>query len=250
MPCSVYIASTPEPPRTAVMTTCLFLTFRYRTEPAAEELAKLDRQLRATPGLAKALVHASSNASDPYVKDDAPPSLVLQLYFPKVQDLEAALLSTGHLAALTAPGEFPALSAADVTQQAMLVRPFAVPDPARNTAPGEPYCTYLVSYEGEAEDLNAWLNHYLANHTRHMAMFPAIRELEVYTRIDWVSALPWQRVNFMQRNKVAFDSAEALTHALHSPVRHEMRADFRTFPKFSGPNRHYAMATRVVEPTR
>ena len=69
----------------------------------------------------------------------------------------------------------------------MLVRPFAVPEPAFETPPGEPYCTYLVSYEGEAEDLNAWHAHYLENHTRHMAMFPGIRELEVYTRLDWVS---------------------------------------------------------------
>jgi hypothetical protein len=108
----------------------------------------------------------------------------------------------------------------------------------------------LVSYEGEAEDLNAWHSHYLAHHTRHMAMFPGIRELEVYTRLDWVSALPWTRLNFMQRNKVAFDSAEALDRALNSPVRHDMRADFKTFPRFTGPNNHYAMATRIVEPKR
>ena len=36
----------------------------------------------------------------------------------------------------------------------------------------------------------------------------------------------------MQRNKVAFDSADALTQALNSPVRHDMRADFKTFPRF------------------
>ena len=74
------------------------------------------------------------------------------------------------------------------------------------TPPGEPYCTYLVSYEGEADDLNAWHSHYLENHTRHMAMFPGIRELEVYTRLDWISAQPWHALNLMQRNKVAFDS--------------------------------------------
>jgi hypothetical protein len=27
-----------------------------------------------------------------------------------------------------------------------------------------------------------------------------------------------------------------------------MRADFNSFPKFTGPNKHFAMATRVVEP--
>jgi hypothetical protein len=232
------------------MTTCLFLTFKYRIEPSADELAKLERHLRTMPGLAKALIHTSSSASDPYVKDGAPPSMVLQAYFPEVEELEAALSRAGHLNALNSQAEFPALGIADVTQQAMLVRHFAVPDPARKNAPGQPYCTYLVSYEGEAEDLNAWHGHYLENHTRHMAMFPEIRELEVYTRLDWVSAVPWPRLYFMQRNKVAFDSPEALTHALNSPVRHEMRADFRTFPKFSGPNNHYAMATSMIEPMR
>ncbi len=232
------------------MTTCLFLTFRPRSAPAAAEVAQLERHLRMTPRLSKALIHTSSRADDPYVKDEVPPSAVLQLYFPEVVELEAVLSRTGHLATLSSQREFPALSSAEVTQQAMLVRRFAVPEPERRNAPGEPYCTYLVSYEGEAEDLNAWHAHYFEHHTRHMARFPDIRELEVYTRIDWVSALPWTRVHFMQRNKVAFDSPEALNTALNSPVRHEMRADFRAFPKFSGPNKHYAMATRVVEPKR
>ena len=37
----------------------------------------------------------------------------------------------------------------------MQVRPFAAPEPAFASVPGEPYCTYLVAYEGEAEDLAA-----------------------------------------------------------------------------------------------
>jgi hypothetical protein len=228
------------------MSPCLFLTFRYGTDPSAGEFAKLEKHLAGTPGLAKALVHTLTSARDPYLKDDAPPPLVLQLYFPAVEPLEAALSRIGHLAALTSSAEFPVLAAADGAQQAMLTRCFTVPEPTLQNAPGEPYCTYLVSYEGEAEDLNAWHNHYLGNHTRHMATFPGIRELEVYTRLDWASTLPWRRVHFMQRNKVAFDSPDALTFALHSPVRHEMRADFKTFPPFTGPNNHYAMATHMV----
>ena len=230
------------------MSMCLFLSFRSvaSTLPPAE-LEKLDRVLRATPQLQKALVHTSSSAEDPYVKDGPSPSLVLQLYFAELPELEAALSRGSHLGALASRDEFPTLAQAEISQQAMLVRPFAVPEPEFETPPGEPYCTYLVSYEGEAEDLNAWHAHYLLNHTRHMAMFPKIRELEVYTRLDWVSGNPWRRVRFMQRNKVAFDSSDALQQALHSPVRHEMRADYRTFPPFTGPNNHYAMATHVVK---
>jgi hypothetical protein len=230
------------------MNTCLLLSFKFHDKPSAGELTKLDGLLRSTPGLLKALVHSPTSTSDPYVKDGPSPSLVLQLYFTELADLEASLSRAGRLGILILRDEFPALSGADVGQQAMLVRPFAVPEPTFKTARGESYCTYLVSYEGEADDLNAWHAHYLDRHIKHMATFPGIRELEVYTRLDWVSLLPWARLNFMQRNKVAFDSADALHRALNSPVRHEMRADFKTFPRFTGPNNHYAMATRVLQP--
>lgn len=218
------------------MSVCWFLSF-WSDTPLGD-LAGLDNTLAATPKLAKALVHRRTEADDPYLKDEKPPQLVLQLYFAALPDLETA---GSYLRALTSDA-FPTLAKAEVTQQAMTARAFAVPEP------GTAGCTYLVAYEGEATDLNAWLRHYLESHIPHMARFPGIRELEVYTRLDWVSTLPWRRVNFMQRNKVAFDSAEALTAALHSPVRHEMRADFKTFPPFTGPVTHFAMITRVVHP--
>lgn len=228
------------------MHTCLFLSFRFDTEPAADEMAKLERLLGSVPKLDKALVHSPASASDPYVKDGAPPALVLQLYFAELPELEAAVSRNGTLGALASHAEFPVLADAEIAQQAMLVRSFAVPDPTFKMPPGAPHCTYLVSYEGEAEDLNAWHAHYLDSHVAHMTTFPDIRELEVYTRLDWVTLQPWRRANFMQRNKVVFDSAAALDRALHSPVRHAMRADFQAFPKFSGSNRHYAMATRAL----
>ena len=230
------------------MSTCLFLSFRLRTGSSLSvaEMAKLDAFLRATPRLAKALVYTPAHTSDPYLDDGPPPQLVLQLYFAELPHLEAALARNGHLALLLSRDEFLGLADADITQQAMLVRRFAVTDPMFRNVSGEPYCTYLVSYEGEAEDLNAWLGHYLGKHVEHMASLPGLRELEVYTRLDWTGSLPFSRVNFMQRNKVAFDSEAALTHALNSPVRHKMREDYRRFPPFTGGNTHYAMATRVV----
>jgi hypothetical protein len=227
------------------MHTCLFLIFRLRGAALPDgDIAKLGGVLTTIPKLSKALVHTSSNASDPYVKDEGPPDLVLQLYFTTLPDLEAATAQQP----LQGLGDVAALAGADVSQQIMAVRSFAVPQPTFGNPTGTPYCTYLVSYEGEAQDLNAWLHHYLEHHTGHMARFPGLRELEVYTRVDAVSLLPWPRLNAMQRNKVAFDSPDALTQALHSPVRHEMRADFHSFPPFTGPNHHHAMATRVVQP--
>ena len=119
----------------------------------------------------------------------------------------------------------------------MLARAFPVPEPGFKTPPGEPWCTYLVHYPGPAEDIGAWLAHYLANHTRIMATFPAIREIEVCSRIDWCGALPWPRVDHMQRNKVVFDDGAALKAAMTSSVMQDMRADFHTLPPFDGGNR-------------
>jgi uncharacterized protein (TIGR02118 family) len=122
----------------------------------------------------------------------------------------------------------------------MRVLAFEVPQPAM------PQCTYLVAYEGKAQDEAAWHAHYLANHPPLMARLPGIRELEIYLPLEWRSAPGWRRAQCMQRNKVAFDSAEALSAALDSPVRKEMRADYARLPPFSGRVTHYPMATSVI----
>ena len=176
--------------------------------------------------------------------DGTPPQLAIQLLFGDIADLEAALAPVGHLQALAAPGALPSLAGAAREQQAMLARGFAVPDPG----PVEPSCTFLVHYPGEAQDTSAWLAHYLEHHTRIMAAFPGIREIEVCSRIDWCGFLPWPRVDYLQRNKVAFDDADALKAALASPVMDEMRADFHALPPFAGGNRHYPMRTLVAGP--
>ena len=225
------------------MNACLFLIFGFAGEAPIDEHAKLDLVLRAAPGLTRARVHTPSSAIHPYIEEGPPPALVLQLYFPDLPALEANLSRNGHLHILNSRTEFPVLSSVRIAEQAMLVRPFTVPEFAPDR---DPQCTYLVSYEGEADDLNAWHAHYLESHTRHVAMLPGLRELEVYTRVDWVSGQPWSRLNYMQRNNVAFDDAEAFEAALRSPVRQAIRADFKSFPAFTGPSRHHAMTTRSV----
>ena len=208
---------------------------------SSEALTHLDTIIAGTPGLANALIYTPSSTSDPYLNDGPPPALGLQLDFSDIADLEAACAPDGHLQALASimPG-------ADVAEQAMLTRRFPVPDAQFRSA--EPHCTYLVAYEGEAEDANVWLAYYIAHHPPIMARFPGIREIEICTRIDWCGFLPFRRVNYLQRNKVVFDSAEALTAALNSPVRHEMRADFKKFPPYNGANTHFPMLTRAVMP--
>ncbi len=207
---------------------------------ASPDLAWLADDLATTPAMRQGVIYTPSNTSDPYLDDGPPPRLVLQLYFDDIAALEAALSPSGHLQQLRA------LDMTGARQQAMLVRRFPVPDPVFRTPPDEQPCSYLVAYEGTADDLPAWLAHYIDDHPPIMARFPGIRQLEVYTCIDWCGGLACPRVAHMQRNKVVFDSPAALTAALNSPVRHEMRAAFHRFPSFTGPITHFPMATRTV----
>lgn len=236
------------------MSFAYFATFHDTTRPdlriAPAELARVCDIVAATPRLRRGLVFTPEATSDPYktVHDVASPQLALELYFDQIDHLENVLARDGHLQALAQRDTLPSLAGVEVTQQAMVARPFPVSDPAFKTEAGGLPCTYLVHYVGWAEDLNLWNDYYLRHHPQVMARFPGIREIEVCTRLDWCGFLPWRRVDYMQRNKVVFDSPAALTAALNSPVRDEMRADYKQFPPFTGDNAHFPMATREVRP--
>lgn len=230
-----------------------FLSFFDRADAKRQvDAATLDRVagiVRTTSSLTRGLVyHADRTVGRHYPNDDAPPQLALQLYFDEIADLEAAVARDGHLQQLALPSALPELADAEVQQQAMNVRRFRVPEPKRGKGQSEPFCTFLVHYPGAAEDLNAWLDHYVRNHPPIMAKFPGVREVEVCSCMDWLGFLPWPRVDHMQRNKVVFDSAEDLVAALNSPVRAEMTADFNALPPFSGGNAHYPLTTREILP--
>jgi len=226
------------------MTVTYFATFRHDGVVGTEDLLWLARFLAVTPGLARGLIYTPARTHDPYLDDGQPPALAMQLYFPDIAALEAAVARDGHLQTLATLDALPSLRGATVTQQAMLARAFPVPDARSGATSGEPNCSYLVTYEGAAADSNAWIAHYTEHHTAIMARFPDIRAVEVCTRIDWCGFLPWPRVDAMLRNKVVFDDADALTAALNSPVRHDMRADFQRFPAFTGTVTHFPMATK------
>lgn len=216
---------------------------------SAAELARVAEIVETTPHLRRGLIFTPELMVGRYYPNDGtPPHLALELYFEQIDHLENATARDGHLQRLALPETLPSLAAAEVKQQAMIARPFPVPDATFRKERGQPYCTYLVHYPGKAHDLNEWTDYYLRHHPQVMARFPDIREIEVCTRIDWCGFLPWPRVDYMQRNKVVFDSAEALVKALNSPVRGEMRADFHKFPPFEGDNVHYPFATVEIRP--
>lgn len=209
-----------------------------------DEIAAVRAVLARTPKLEEALVFTPASATDLYVDDGAAPPLGLQLHFARLEELEAAAGRDGALQGLA--GVLPSLAGARANAQAFWRREYPVDDPQLRTAPGAQPCSYVVHYPGPAADLNAWLDHYMTGHPPLFRRFPGIRAIEILTRVDWVSFLPHARADHMQRNRVMFDSPAALTAALQSPVRHELRADFHSFPPFEGGNAHFPMSTEVL----
>lgn len=222
------------------MQACLFLAGAR----ALADVRALRRRAADIPGLRQLIVHESMDgAVDPRIQPspDAP-SWVLQWYFDELAPLEAALCEDGPIErALDAAHGMRAQGRMEnITQQVMAVRTLRPAGFAPAKAHGE-RCTYLVEYEGPAEDMNTWLAHYLQHHPPLMLALPGLRELEIYTRIDCTSGLPHAHATAMQRNKVAFDDASALARALASPVRDAMRRDFHALPPYRGASPHFAM---------
>ena len=231
----------------------LFLTFydrnggrdaKARTSDA--DLARAIEIVRSIPDLRRGLVFTPDTAPDPFVDYPPPPQLAFQLYFDSIAPLEAAAGRAGALQALAGAEALPSVDKGGAAQQAMLVRAHPVPDPVFRTRADRFPCSDIIHYPGKAEDLNVWLAFYFESHVPLMKRLPGLRELELYTRIDWVSALPWPKAEHMQRNKVVFDDADAAAAAFRSPIRAEMRADFLAFPAFTEGNRHNPMATREI----
>lgn len=212
---------------------------------SSDDRERLCELLSNSPGLLRAQIYTPAEVGGPFADDGPPPRLALQVDFAELSSLEAAIASDGAFAPLADSARWPGLADTTIRHQAMLARTFAVPEP-RPAHDAVRTCSYLVHYPGCADDLNAWLRYYLAHHPRLMAALPGVRAIEIFTRVDWCDGLPWQRVDFFQRNKLVFDNAAALTAALESPALQAMRADFRRFPSFVGGNLHYPMYTQVV----
>ena len=225
---------------------CHFITFRGPAAHVPEAGVARIADLVSRVWLQRhALVHTPAQASDPFLAALKPLPLVLQIFFDDIDRLESFCAPDTIMGTILA--EAAGLGLTEATQQTMLARGYVSP-PA--DADRETWCSYLVSYEGEAENLSAWHQHYIDKHVPLMQQMPGIMGLEVYTRIDSAVVLPLPRDICMQRNRVVFETQEALTAALNGPIRAEMRKDFHAFPRFTGGNVHFPMTTRVVLPVR
>jgi hypothetical protein len=234
------------------MSFAYFLSFKNSPDRSSTlpdgALPRLRTLLGGIVGIERALIFTPETAYDKFNDDGPPPPLTLQLYFPDLPQLESAIAADGPLQPLVGTGLLGMFGEAEISQQAFYARSFPVDDPVvRPDASGLP-CSYLVHYPGPAADLNIWLTNYIAGHPPLMRQFPGIRAIEILSRVDWCGGLPWPRAEVMLRNRVMFDSPDALTEALKSPPRIEMRGHFERFPPYEGGNFHYPMATEEVRP--
>ncbi|MFW7267712.1 hypothetical protein ACMAUO_07035 [Gluconacetobacter sp. Hr-1-5] len=195
----------------------------------------------SVPGMKGGLLFVPGEAEDRHLQSASTPALVVELWFDALADLEL-------FAAWDGMTEWLALADIDsgperiVTEQAMALR--ALPMRTRRSLePEEAGFSYVVSYEGEAEDEIRWINHYLSSHVPLLSTLPGLRDGDVCTRVTWNSPMRagWKRGAALLRNRVTFENAEALTAALHSPVRDELGRDSMRFPPFSGHAPHVPM---------
>ena len=170
---------------------------------------------------------------DPYNKDKGPPLLIVVAEF---QTRDALISATPGLEREL--GHLPGGVRATVTP--LERRFYAVADEAAPRPLRAPF-SYVVRYHRPAEDEAAFVAHYVADHPRLEAQFPRIRSIMCYFPLAPGAPGSFPPADYMLGNEVVFDGIEDFNAAMQSPVRHEMRAHFHSFPKFSGPVTHFAM---------
>jgi hypothetical protein len=183
-----------------------------------------------------------------YTKDKPGPRLIIQLYCNRLEMIEVAAMPGGLLRRISQEIDFSELGDVRITNQAMYVRPQAVPDPVYQREDGEDLCSYMVHYDGHADSYDAWLAHYLDHHPPIISRFPRLREYEIYTAVDWTSGdLPWAKAKMMQRNRLIFDSGPVLeTSLLTEGVRSRLADTHGIFPKFHGTDVHAPLYTDII----
>jgi hypothetical protein len=110
--------------------------------------------------------------------------------------------------------------------------------------------SYVVRYHRPADDEAAFVANYLATHPATEAKLPGIRSIMCYLPLDGAPAGLKERpgglpsADYMIGNEVVFDDIGAFNAAMASPIRAELRAHYRAFPRFTGRNTHYPMIRR------
>jgi hypothetical protein len=179
---------------------------------------------------------------DPFNNDGPGPLLMAMLQFPTREKLQAGLSDPRF-------GQSLAGMPVAATGTGFERRFFPVAD-APNPGPLRAPFSYVVRYHHPAENVAEFVSHYIADHPPILGKLPQIRSVLCYLPVDAGASDILPPADYMVGNEVAFDTPEAFNAAMASPVRLELRAHFKSFPKFAGKNTHYPMARRQLAPPR
>jgi hypothetical protein len=211
------------------------------------DIERIGQIVDGIPGVLGSTVYYRGSDPSPWdMAEGALPSLWIVARFPTIESLEAAASCDGPLSNLNRVPCIEALPSDRITHQAMLSRAIPLPATRAGSPLGGPAvmserCAYIVAYEGEPEDEAGWLTYYLDQHSLVVARLPRLLRLEVCTRIDWRSGLPWPRSRTFLRSTVNFASDHDLKAAFSSSVRLDIRADAGKLPAFTGDKPHLVM---------
>jgi hypothetical protein len=193
------------------------------------------------PGLSALDVYrpADEGAHDPFNADTNGPLLVVMPEFERPDTHAAARSMLEDDLASLPPG-------VGVTVSGLERRFYAV---AGETSPA-PFLaafSYVVRYHRPAEDEAAFIANYVATHPQTLAKLPRIRSVMCYFPVQAPVPRKCAVADYIIGNEVVFDSIADFNAAMQSPIRHELRAHFNAFPRFTGPSTHFPMnRTRLV----
>ncbi len=205
---------------------------------ASATAAGLQQNFAALPGLAWLDLYAPAAAAshDPFVQDGPAPAHLAMLAFASAEALAQAARASAFAAGLAE------LSAVSCT--AMRYLPYPVAGESSPKPLSARFC-YVVRYHRPADDETAFVAHYLHGHPPLLARLPGIRNVMNYIPMSlpllWPHAGAPPPADYMLGNEVVFADAAAFDAAMASPVRQQLRAHYRTLPRFTGRDTHFAM---------
>jgi hypothetical protein len=199
----------------------------------------------ALPGLTAVDLYSPlrGGTHDPFNDDGPGPLMMAMLQFPTRAALEAGLADPRFKQSL---GNAPAGATITGTRFERRFYPVAgEPNPGPLRAP----FSYVVRYHHPADNVEEFVSHYIADHPPILGKLPQIRSVLCYLPFATTAPALLPPADYMVGNEVVFDTPEAFNAAMASPVRLELRAHFKSFPKFSGKNTHYPMLRRQLRPS-
>jgi hypothetical protein len=170
---------------------------------------------------------------DPFNDDGPGPLLMAMLQFSTREKLQAGLSDPRFKQSLAGMP----LAATGTAFERHFFPVAGAPDPGPLSAP----FSYVVRYHHPAENVAEFVSHYVADHPPILGKLPEIRSVLCYLPVGAGASAILPPADYMIGNEVAFDSPNAFNAAMASPVRHELRAHFKSFPPFTGKNTHYPM---------